>query len=190
MNLRHRLILASNSPRRKNILAEAGFAFEIFTKPVEENYPHELPKNQVAKYLAEKKVKAYLDDFDDDIILTADTTVLLNNELLEKPSNEEEATEMLLKLSGTTHEVISGVAIAKAGKITSFDDTTTVTFRELTMAEISGYIRDYQPFDKAGGYGVQERIGYIGITAMKGSFFNVMGLPIHRVYDDLAIFQQ
>lgn len=188
MNLDHPLILASNSPRRQQILAEAGISFEVQKMEVDESYPSDLPKNEIAEYLAVKKNKAYRVRFKDELILTADTTVIIDNRLLEKPAHDEEAKAMLSALSDRAHQVVTGVCISSPGKTESFSDTTEVYFRALTPEEIEFYIKNYKPFDKAGAYGIQEWIGAIGITKIEGSYLNVMGLPMHRVWEVLQLF--
>lgn len=190
MNLRHPLILASNSPRRHQLLTDAGFAFEVYTKPVDEDYPSGLPTDTIAEYLSEKKNKVYHEDQPDRLILTADTTVILDDRLLEKPADMEEATEMLEKLSGRTHEVVTGVSIGINGSTSSFHSTTKVHFRELLAWEIQFYVEEFKPLDKAGAYGIQEWIGQVGITSIEGSYFNVVGLPIDKVYQALLEYSQ
>jgi septum formation protein len=187
MNLVYPLILGSKSPRRKEILEKAGFEFSIDAKDTEESYPAELPKTEVAAFLAEKKAKAFIEDpqYQNKIVLTADTTVLIDGVLLEKPLNDQEAFDMLRKLSGRTHQVISAFAILHKGEISTFSDETLVTFSPLSDEDIHSYIKNHQPFDKAGAYGIQEGIGLTHITQLKGSYFTVMGLAIHQVYQVL-----
>lgn len=179
------LILASNSPRRKQILADAGIRFTVHKLDTDESYPAALEKSKVACYLAEKKNAAYRKRLKSGLILTADTTVLCDGKLLEKPVDEAEAFDMLRAISGREHSVISGVCLSKPEHTTSFDDTTKVWFRQLTDQEIMQYIQQHKPYDKAGAYGIQEQIGLIGITKIEGSYYNVMGLPIHQVYQSL-----
>lgn len=190
MNLIHPLVLASNSPRRKELLRQAGFSFETFTLQVEESYPEALHPEEIAQFLAEKKNRFYQQKIQGKIILTADTTVILGNRILEKPKDAAEAMDMLLSLSGTTHDVNTGVAISYGNKIQAFNCTTSVTFRKLSPKEITDYIHDYQPFDKAGAYGIQDRIGSIGITSLHGSYYNVVGLPVHQVYEVLKEYEE
>lgn len=186
MNLPFPLILASKSPRRQQLLTNLGVEFSIKTKEVPEDYPATLPKTVIAKYLAEKKAKAFQPELTkNEVVLTADTTVILDNELLEKPQHGLEARGMLQALSGRKHQVMTGVCLASSDRLTSFDDTTFVTFRELTASEIDHYIDQFQPFDKAGAYGIQEWIGMIGIEKIEGNYFTVMGLPTHLVYAHL-----
>jgi septum formation protein len=182
------IILASGSPRRKQILSEAGIIFEVKTKPTPENYPSSLPVNQIAQYLAELKALAFADEIQDKTIIAADTIVVLNDNVLGKPSNFDEAYTMLKMLSGKEHEVITGVCILSTDKKEVFSDSTKVIFRELAEDEILHYINEYKPFDKAGGYGIQEWIGQIGIEKISGSYYNVMGLPIHLLYQKLQRF--
>lgn len=189
MNLSHPLILASNSPRRYQLLRDAGFTFEVHTKPVDEDYPAALPANDIAVYLSEKKNSVYHSDFPNHLILTADTTVILDETLMEKPANEAEASSMLNHLSGRTHEVITGVTLGMNGSTFSFQSSTRVHFRPLLDWEIQHYIEEYKPFDKAGAYGIQEWIGQIGITSIEGSYFNVVGLPVDKVYEALGKYQ-
>ena len=188
MNLSRRLILASNSPRRQQILKDAGFEFDIRSKDVDESFDETIEAKGVAKYLAEKKALAYRPDISKEILITADTVVKLGQRIMGKPQDKAEATEMLTSLSGQWHEVITGVCISDADKSLSFDDTTRVKFKSLSDLEITYYIDNYSPYDKAGAYGIQEWIGYIGIETIEGSYFNVMGLPIHKLYEALNKF--
>ncbi|MCR9250167.1 MAG: Maf family nucleotide pyrophosphatase [bacterium] len=189
MNLTHPLILASNSPRRQQILKDAGFVFEVFTKNVDEEFSPDMDVRKVAEYLATKKNKAYLGEINNKIILTADTTVVLGKTILNKPEDDQDAIKMLKDLSGTRHEVITGVAISLNDQLVSFSDTTFVDFKELVDEEIEFYVTQYKPLDKAGAYGIQEWIGMIGVTKLEGSFYNVVGLPIDKVYQQLIKFQ-
>jgi septum formation protein len=179
------LLLASSSPRRKFLLTEAGFTFSVEKPEVDETWPKELPVDQVAKYLAAKKAEYFRLRIHDEIVVTADTVVILFNDILNKPANRNEAIEMLSKLSGRTHIVMTGVCILSKEKEESFDDTTEVTFQSLTREEIEFYVDHYKPFDKAGAYGAQDWIGMVAIKQIAGSYFNVMGLPIHKVYAHL-----
>lgn len=181
------LILASNSPRRKQLLAGLDIPFEVKVLPgIEENYPQDLPVNQVAGFIAKLKAEPYQSVIDDDtVVLTADTVVISENRIFGKPANETEAEEMLLALSGKTHQVTTGVCLTSRTWQHSFDVTSDVTFKQFTPDEIHYYISHYRPFDKAGAYGIQEWIGYIGVTGLKGSYFNVMGLPVQRIYQEL-----
>lgn len=183
------MILASNSPRRQQLLREAGFKFEIYTDQVDETYPPSTPALQVGAYLARKKNDFYQAQIADSIILTADTTVVLDNQLLEKPADESEAMAMLKKLSARRHEVITGVCISFGEAVETFSVSTQVVFRRLTEEEIGFYVSNYQPMDKAGAYGIQEWIGMVGIPRIEGSYFNVMGMPVQEVYASLERFR-
>jgi len=187
MNFNRSLILASSSPRRQEILRNAGFEFQVKAANVEETFPSDLDPHTVAEYLAVKKSKA-IELNGDEVVITSDTTVIVDQDILNKPKHKGVAQIMLRKLSGREHEVVTGVAITDLTKTVRFSETTTVSFKSLTDEEIDHYIDNFQPFDKAGSYGIQEWIGMIGITEIKGSYFNVMGLPIHRVYDELMKF--
>jgi septum formation protein len=179
------LVLASSSPRRQYLMSEAGFHFTVESPDADESYPPEMPLDQVAKYLAAKKAEYFRPRIKDEIILTADTVVVLGNKILNKPADEDEAIEMLARLSGRTHLVITGVCIISKEKEESFDDTTEVTFKKLTVEEIEFYVEHYKPFDKAGSYGAQDWVGLVAIEKINGSYFNVMGLPVHKVYQHL-----
>lgn len=185
--MKKQLILGSKSPRRQQILKEAGYEFTILTSDEEEIIDETIPKADVPVALAEQKAGHVLPlikslDF---VLLTADTIVLLHNEIIGKPRDLEEAKVFLQKLSGEVHEVISGVCITTNSSKVSFSDTTKVGFKPLTNDEIDHYVKHYEVLDKAGAYAIQEWIGMIGVKYMEGSYFNVMGLPIHKVYDYL-----
>lgn len=182
------IILGSQSPRRKELLA--GLDIEFTTKVIpglEETYPDTLQGEEIPIYLAEQKADAYTLE-DNDLLITADTIVWLNGHVYGKPADEAEAREMLRSLSGKTHDVITGVCVRTNKKNVSFASTTKVRFAELTDAEIEHYVNKYRPMDKAGAYGIQEWIGYIGVEHIEGSYFNVMGLPIQRLYTVLKEF--
>ncbi|MBL7844602.1 MAG: septum formation protein Maf [Cyclobacteriaceae bacterium] len=185
MNFKHPLILASSSPRRQYLMKEAGFQFTIEKPEVDESFPDTLPVEQVARYLALKKAEYFRKDIIHQLVVTADTVVILESQILNKPESRAEAIAMLEKLSGKTHRVMTGVCILSAEKEESFDDTTEVTFKKLSQEEIEYYIDNYKPYDKAGAYGAQDFIGMIAIEKIVGSYFNVMGLPIHKVYTHL-----
>jgi septum formation protein len=185
MILSKKLILASNSPRRKEILANAGFEFDVKVKETDEDFPNDMPAEEVPRYLAIKKNKAFEGEIGDKIILTADTIVAVDGEILNKPADKSEAISMLKKLSGRKHFVYTGVCICTSEQETSFVDTTEVYFKPLTDQEINYYIATCRPFDKAGAYGVQDFIGMVGIEKIIGSYYTVMGLPIHSVYNVL-----
>jgi len=190
MNLSHNLILASKSPRRQQLLREAGFDFEIKTKDVDESFSESLPSNEVAKYLAKKKASAFESETQNAIVITADTVVIKDTKILGKPADKSEAFAMIRSLSGSVHQVVTGVCIKQGANEIVFDDTTLVYFKELTDLEIDYYIDNYKPFDKAGAYGIQEWIGMIGITKIEGSYFNVVGLPIQKLYEELSGFSR
>lgn len=192
MNLNYPLILGSKSPRRQEILTKAGFQFSTEVKDTEESYPSTMPHTEVAAFLAEKKAKAFANEgqYANTIILTADTTVLIDDELLEKPQNAEEAFQMLSKLSGRAHQVVSGFCVLFNGEFKKFSAETLVYFNPIEEAAIRDYVRDFEPYDKAGAYGIQEGIGLTHIEKIEGSYFTVMGLPIHKVYQALAVFKK
>lgn len=185
MTLKRPLILASSSPRRQYLMKEAGFEFNVEKPDVEESFPVEMPVDEVARYLAVKKAKYFRLKIQNEIIVTADTVVILFNKILNKPTDRKEACEMLSALSGRTHLVMTGVCILSKEREESFDDTTEVTFQSLTKEEIEFYVDHYKPYDKAGAYGAQDWIGMVAIKKITGSYFNVMGLPIHKVYEHL-----
>ncbi|WP_025797752.1 Maf-like protein [Hoylesella saccharolytica] len=190
MKTDYQLILASASPRRKELLAGLNIPFEVrLIDGIDETYPSELPINEVPLYISQKKAAAYKANVSPQtIVLTADTVVVCNEQILGKPIDEADARRMLQMLSGTTHRVITGVTLLVEGNSKSFSVATDVTFKPLSAAEIDYYIRTFKPFDKAGAYGIQEWIGYIGVTAINGSYFNVMGLPVQRIYEELRIY--
>ncbi|WP_462249939.1 Maf family protein [Ekhidna sp.] len=176
------LILASKSPRRKQLLEAAGYSFEVKTIEFDEIFPAEMDKNQVAEYLAIEKNKAYRKEFNDEIIITADTVVLDQNTILGKPKDITEAKEVLTQLSGKVHSVISGVCISSSSKSVSFSNVTEVKFRVLEEDEISYYLSSEPPLDKAGSYGIQDWIGLVGVEWIKGSYYNVVGLPVDELH--------
>lgn len=181
------IILASNSPRRRELLRGLDLDFEVKVLPdIEEDYPADLPTEQIPLYIASEKAAAYKSMMaESDLIITADTVVVLGYEVLGKPKDLDDARRMLRELSGRTHQVITGVCLMTQQKTSSFAVTTDVSFKELTDEEINYYVDTYQPLDKAGAYGIQEWIGYIGVTGLQGSYFNVMGLPVQRIYKEL-----
>jgi septum formation protein len=185
-----KIVLASNSPRRKELLAGLDVDFSVrVLDGIDESYPAELPTRQIAEYISQKKAAAYRNEMaDDELVITADTVVILGDEVMGKPQDASDAHRMLRALSGQTHQVITGVTLTTKERQESFSVETDVTFRELTDEEIDYYIDHYRPFDKAGAYGVQEWIGYVGVTALRGSYFNVMGLPVQRIYEALQRF--
>lgn len=180
-----KIILASNSPRRKELLAGLGLTFDTrVIDGIDESYPSDIPVKDVALYIAEKKSAAYT-IADNELLLTADTVVVVDNLILGKPKDSIEAIWMLKKISGRSHQVITGVCMKSLEKTVKFSVSTEVTFKTLSNTEIDYYVKKYKPFDKAGAYGIQEWIGYIGVTDIKGSYFNVMGLPLQRIYTAL-----
>lgn len=185
MTIQRPIILASSSPRRQYLMKEAGFTFTVEKPDVEEDFPDTLPAEQVARYLAAKKAEYFRLKMHHEIIVTADTVVILNNTIMNKPQDRAEAIKMLSDLSGQTHKVMTGVCILSKEREETFDDTTEVTFVKLTPAEIEFYVDTYKPYDKAGAYGAQDWIGMVAIDKITGSYFNVMGLPIHKVYQHL-----
>lgn len=189
-DVRWKIILASNSPRRKELLAGIDVDFEVrVLKNIDESYPSGLPTKEIAAYISKKKAAAYLATMaDDELVITADTIVVLGDEVMGKPKDDADACRMLHELSGKTHQVITGVTLTTKEKQVSFSVETDVTFKQLSEEEINYYVKKYQPFDKAGSYGIQEWIGHIGVTGMKGSYFNVMGLPVQRIYEALKGF--
>lgn len=184
---KYHIILASNSPRRRELLAGLGIHFEVKVLPdVEEAYPEDLPVLQIAEYIAKEKAAAYQSLMGpDELVITADTVVVVGSEVMGKPADADDARRMLEKLSGRTHQVTTGVCLTTQRVQKSFSVTTDVTFKPLSREEIDYYIENYSPYDKAGAYGIQEWIGYIGVTALRGSYFNVMGLPVQRIYSEL-----
>jgi septum formation protein len=190
MDIVYKIILASNSPRRRELLAGLGLEFDVRVLPdIDETYPDTLPVTETAEYIAVKKSQAYRQTMaSDELIITADTVVIVGDEVLGKPIDAAMARQMLLKLSGRTHQVITGVCLATAYQSAHFSVCTDVTFKQLTEAEILYYIKKYKPYDKAGAYGIQEWIGYIGCTGLNGSYYNVMGLPVQRIYSELQSF--
>ncbi len=185
------LILASGSPRRQHLLKEAGFDFFLDVRPTDETVDAKILPEEVPIQLAVKKAAMFLPaELRNQVVLTADTVVILDGEILNKPQDSNEAYRMLSRLSGKKHTVVTGVCLKDHDRIHTFSDKTEVHFRVLTENEIKNYIQVYQPFDKAGAYGAQEFMGMIGIDRMEGSYFNVMGLPIHKVYSELEVFLQ
>lgn len=184
---KYKIILASNSPRRKELLSGLGVDYEVKTLPdVDESYPDGLSGEEIAKHIARGKAEAYRSLIQaDELVITADTIVWLDGTVMGKPKDEEEAKDMLMRLSGKTHQVITGVCLTTASMQKTFATVTYVTFATLTDEEVDYYVTRYQPMDKAGSYGVQEWIGFVGVENLSGSYFNVMGLPIQRLYTEL-----
>lgn len=186
----YKILLASNSPRREELLRGIDIDFEIKVLPdIDESFPSDLPTEEVAEFVALKKASSYINNLnEDELMITADTVVVLEGKIYGKPTNKKEAKDMLHSLSGKTHRVISGVCLTSTTKQTSFSVASDVEFSTLSNEEIEYYIERYSPFDKAGSYGVQEWIGYIGVKHINGSYFNIMGLPIQRLYRELIRF--
>ena len=179
------IILASQSPRRKELLALLDLNFTVEVREVNEVFPKSLEVDKVAEYLANLKAAAFTDIRTDQIVITADTVVILDEQILGKPKDKTEAVKMLESLSNRSHKVMTGVCIKSKDKTVSFSNTTKVFFKELASSEINYYIENYKPFDKAGSYGIQEWIGAIGITKIEGSYFNVVGLPVQELNEQL-----
>ena len=188
--LHYRIILASNSPRRKQLLQALDIPFEVRTmKDIDEHYPEDISTEDIPLFLSKKKAEAYRPTLSqNELLITADTIVVCNGKVLGKPCNAEEAHSMLSLLSGRQHHVITGVALTTTEQQTAFTADTVVTFAQLTTAEIDYYITHYKPFDKAGAYGIQEWIGHTAITQVNGSYFNVVGLPVARLFEELKHF--
>jgi len=183
------ILLASNSPRRHELLKQAGLEFTVVQNLMEETFPEDLPIEKIPLFLAEQKAefnKEFLEG--DEVLITADTIVKLDDQMLGKPNSTPEAIALLKSLSGKWHEVITGVCLLSRTLKVSFSETTRVKFRKITEEEIDYYVRHYMPYDKAGAYGIQEWIGLIGIDRIEGSYFNVVGLPINRVWYELQQF--
>ena len=207
--MKYKIILASNSPRRRELLAGLDINFEVkVLNGIDESYPDDLDAYQVAEFIAQKKAEAYRSllneeesSAEESLILTADTVVIApaadeqNDQegkgiILGKPKTADDAVRMLRMLSGKTHHVVTGVCLTTKNGQRHFSVTTEVSFKELTDWEINYYISHYRPFDKAGAYGIQEWIGYIGCTGLNGSYFNVMGLPVQRIYEEMLKMQE
>ncbi len=186
----YRLILASQSPRRQQLLADVGLRYELAPRfECDEVFPDDMPADDVAGYLSRLKSEAYPAELGErDILLTADTVVVVDNDILGKPASREEAIAMIERMSGRRHKVITGVTLRKASAAKTFSVCSDVVFRRLSAEEITYYVDEYRPMDKAGAYGIQEWIGYVGIESIEGSFYNVMGLPVQRVYVELQEF--
>ena len=181
------LLLASQSPRRRALLKEMGYPVKIVDAPnIDEVFPDHLTGGEIPEYIAEQKAKAYVNLLlNNEMLVTADTIVWLNNEVIGKPTGREDAIAMLRKLSDNVHQVFTGICLIYRGKNYLFCEETKVYFRKITDEEIIYYVDSYKPFDKAGAYGVQEWIGFVGVERIEGSYFNVMGLPIHRLYSEI-----
>lgn len=186
----YQIILASNSPRRRELLSGIDVEFQVSVLPnIDESFPRTLPHDEVAEYLAKKKAAAYYPSLkSDELLITADTLVLLHNDILGKPADREDSLRMLRMLSGARHRVVTGVCLTSLTKTVSFSDTAWVTFGELLDDELDYYLTHYNSLDKAGAYGVQDWIGYVGVEKIEGSYFNVMGFPVYKVYRELKRF--
>lgn len=182
-----KIILASNSPRRRELIAGLDLDYEIRVLPgVKEAYPADMPAEQVAEYISVEKAQPYIATMkDDEIVVTADTIVVLDGKVIGKPHDDDDAKRMLRFLSGRTHHVLTGVCLTTTKRQKHFSVKSDVTFKPLSDSEIDYYVSHYHPLDKAGAYGVQEWIGYIGVTALNGSYYNVMGFPVQRVYTEI-----
>ena len=187
---KYKILLASKSPRRREILQLLRVPFTVVTiDGIDESYPDNLDSDKVSEYIANKKADAFLDKIgENELIICADTVVICENKILGKPKDKEDAVSMLKFLSGKTHQVTTGVTIATKGKRTSFSSNSHVTFADLTEDEIRYYVDTFHPYDKAGAYGIQEWIGAVAVAKIDGSFYNVMGLPVHRLYQALKNF--
>ena len=187
---KYNIVLASKSPRRQELLKGIGVDFTIMTKDVDESYPSRLPPIDVAPFLSLKKAKAFEDAElpENYMVITADTVVIVDNEILGKPQDRDDAFRMIKMLSGKVHKVVTGVTVHTKEKTKTFSVTSKVTFEMLDNQEIEYYIDNYKPYDKAGAYGVQEWIGYCGVSYVEGSYFNVMGLPTQKLYKVLKDF--
>lgn len=186
----YRIILGSNSPRRRELLAGLDLSFDVHVIPgLEENYPDSLQPQEIPVFLSKQKAEAYLSTLEDQVLLiTADTIVWNETELIGKPKDREDAIRMLRSLSGHEHQVVTGVCLTTTKKQETFSVVSSVRFASLTDEEIIYYVDKYKPFDKAGAYGIQEWIGYVGVESISGSFYNVMGLPVQRLYQELKRF--
>jgi len=184
----YNLILASKSPRRQQFLRDLGLDFSIRLKEIEEVYPENLQGVEITDYLAELKSHPFTNLKNNDILITSDTIVWLNNKAIGKPKDKQDAIAVFEKLSGKMHQVITSICIKTSNGIKLINDITKVYFKELTKDEILFYIDNFNPYDKAGGYGIQDWIGYIGVEKIEGSFFNVMGFPVHKFYKEMSKF--
>lgn len=185
----YKIILASRSPRRQQLLRELGLKFEVVIKEYEEIYPEGLSGEEIARYIAYEKAASFKDELsDNEIVIAADTIVWCNSKVLGKPLNYEDAKRILREISGNIHEVITGISLRSLSKEVTFSESTKVTFEALSEEEICYYIDNYKPYDKAGAYGIQEWIGIIACSHIDGSYFNVVGLPVQRLYKELQSF--
>jgi len=182
------MILASKSPRRQELLKAMGINFNVLLKDVDESYPEDLSPSAIACYIAEKKAVAFAHERAESLVITADTIVAYDGQIMGKPANAAEAIEMLGKLSGTVHQVYTGVSLAHLDKMVTFYDMTDVWFRKISDEEIVHYVENHHPFDKAGSYGIQDWLGFIAVQKISGSYTNVMGLPTEKLYVALSDF--
>lgn len=187
---KYKILLASKSPRRRELLQQLRIPFHVITLGgIDESYPESVPPVEVPQFVSEKKADAFQNIIiDNELLITADTMVVCDGRILGKPKDASDAREMLRFLSGKTHKVATGVTVSTKDRRTSFTTVTQVTFSSLTSEEINYYVDNYQPFDKAGAYGIQEWIGAVAVSGIEGSYSNVMGLPIHRLYQELKLF--
>jgi septum formation protein len=184
-----KIILASKSPRRQELIKGLELPFEVITYEVDESFPSHLTKHEIPTYLANKKADAFpLTLKENEILLTADTVVWVNNHVLNKPETEQESFEMLKEICGNTHEVFTGVCLKSNNKTVTLYDRSEVSIKQLLDDEIWHYIKNYKPFDKAGSYGIQDWFGYTAVEKINGCFYNVMGLPVNKIYDTLKAF--
>jgi septum formation protein len=185
----YKIVLASRSPRRQQLLLELGLKFDVKIKEYDETYPEGLNGEEIARFVAYGKAASFINEIShNEIIIAADTIVWCNDKVLGKPLNHEDATYILKEISGNTHEVITGVSLRSQSKVLTFSESTKVTFETITEEEIYYYIEKYRPYDKAGAYGIQEWIGIIACSHIDGSYFNVVGLPVQRLYKELQLF--
>lgn len=185
MTMNKRILLASNSPRRRELLSGLGVGYQVrLLSDIDESFPPHLSAEEIPQYISRNKADAYAVE-EDELLITADTIVYCKGEVLGKPVDEADACRMLRQLSGCTHQVVTGVTLKTREQVRTFSCTTQVTFAELSDEEITYYVQHYAPYDKAGAYGVQEWIGFVGVTRLEGSYFNVMGLPVQRLYTEL-----
>lgn len=187
---KYKILLASHSPRRRELLSQLRVPFNtIGLKDIDETYPETLPAEDVPQFLANKKADAYSRHLKQgDLLITADTLVILDEKILGKPKDHDAAVAMLHELSGKQHRVVSGVCVTTASRRITFSTVTDVKFAELEDCDIEYYVNNFQPYDKAGGYGIQEWIGYVAVEWIRGSYYNVMGLPVHQLYEELKHF--
>lgn len=188
MHTKRKIILASASPRRQYLLREIGLEFIVDPPHIDESFPADMPVEKIPGYLAEKKAKELLPKITDEIVIASDTVVILEKKILNKPADRNEAITMLNFLSGNTHTVITAVCLLSKTKIDCFEDRTEVRFKKLSQEEIEFYVDNYKPYDKAGAYGAQDWIGMVAVEKISGSYFTVMGLPIHKVYERIKLF--